>query len=67
MKEQIVKFKRGPYPKKYTAIVKNKKTHKSVAEYIDLEKKNKLDRLETYLKFANNVKNNCKNPKRIRC
>tara|TARA_Y100000816_G_C26052098_1_gene551750 strand:- start:947 stop:1252 length:306 start_codon:yes stop_codon:yes gene_type:complete len=28
MKEQIVKFKRGPYPKKYTAIVKNKKTHK---------------------------------------
>ena len=36
---------------------KNKKTHKSVAEYIDLEKKNKLDRLETYLKFANNVKN----------
>ena len=27
MKEQIVKFKRGPYPKKYTAIVKNK-THK---------------------------------------
>lgn len=28
MKESIVKFKRGPYPKKYTAIVKNNKTKK---------------------------------------
>ena len=29
MKETIVKFKRGPYPKKYTAIVKNKKNKKT--------------------------------------
>ena len=28
MKETIVKFKRGPFPKKYTAFVKNKKTKK---------------------------------------
>ena len=29
MKERIVKFKKGPFPKKYTAIVKNIKTHKT--------------------------------------
>jgi len=29
MKETIVKFKRGPHPKKYTAIVKNKKNKKT--------------------------------------
>jgi len=28
MKETIVEFKRGPFPKKYTAFVKNKKTNK---------------------------------------
>tara|TARA_B100000424_G_scaffold253646_1_gene230981 strand:+ start:16238 stop:16543 length:306 start_codon:yes stop_codon:yes gene_type:complete len=28
MKERILFFKRGPYPKKYTAHVKNKKTKK---------------------------------------
>lgn len=28
MKESIVEFKRGPYPKKYTAFIKNKKTKK---------------------------------------
>jgi hypothetical protein len=28
MKETIIKFKRGPFPKKYTAFVKNKKTKK---------------------------------------
>jgi len=28
MKEQIIKFEKGPFPKKYTAYVKNKKTHK---------------------------------------
>lgn len=28
MKERIIKFKRGPYPKKYTAFVKNNKTDK---------------------------------------
>jgi len=29
MKERIVEFKRGPFPKKYTAIVKNMKTKKT--------------------------------------
>jgi hypothetical protein len=28
MKETIMKFQRGPFPKKYTAFVRNKKTHK---------------------------------------
>ena len=28
MKETIVKFEKGPYPKKYTAHVRNKKTKK---------------------------------------
>ena len=28
MKEKIIKFKKGPFPKKYTVYVKNKKTHK---------------------------------------
>jgi hypothetical protein len=28
MKETIIKFERGPFPKKYTAFVRNKKTHK---------------------------------------
>ncbi len=28
MKETIVQFKKGPFPKKYTALVKNKKTKK---------------------------------------
>ena len=28
MKERILKFTRGPYPKKYTAHVRNKKTRK---------------------------------------
>ena len=28
MKESIIRFKKGKYPKKYTAIVKNKKTKK---------------------------------------
>ena len=28
MKDKIIKFKRGPYPKKYTAHIKNKKTKK---------------------------------------
>jgi hypothetical protein len=28
MNEQIVKFERGPFPKKYTAYVKNKRTRK---------------------------------------
>ena len=29
MKEKIVKFKKGPYPKKYTAVVMNKQTKKT--------------------------------------
>lgn len=29
MKEKIIKFMRGPFPKKYTAIVKDKKTKKT--------------------------------------
>lgn len=29
MKETIVEFKRGPFPKKYTAVVRNKKTKKT--------------------------------------
>jgi hypothetical protein len=29
MKEQIVKFERGPFPKKYTAIVQNKVSKKT--------------------------------------
>jgi hypothetical protein len=29
MKDKIIKFKRGPYPKKYTALIKNKKTKKT--------------------------------------
>lgn len=28
MKETIIKFEKGPFPKKYTAYIKNKKTHK---------------------------------------
>jgi len=28
MKEKIIKFKKGPSPKKYTAYIKNKKTKK---------------------------------------
>ena len=28
MKEKIIKFKKGPFPKKYTAHVKDKKTKK---------------------------------------
>ena len=29
MKERIVEFKKGPFPKKYTAIISNKKTKKT--------------------------------------
>ena len=34
---------------------KKKRLHKSVNEYIELEKKNKLDDINTYYKFAKNV------------
>lgn len=36
----------------YTTKNKNKRLHKSVNEYIKLEKKNKMDSFETYQKFA---------------
>ena len=41
----------------YTTMDKNKKLHKSISEYIELEKKNKLDKFETYIKFGDKVKN----------
>ena len=40
----------------YATKNKNKRIHKSVSQYIELEKNNKLDRLETYLKFGKKVK-----------
>ncbi len=40
----------------YATMNKNKKLHKSVSEYIELEKKNKLDKFDTYLKFGDKVK-----------
>jgi 2-polyprenyl-3-methyl-5-hydroxy-6-metoxy-1,4-benzoquinol methylase len=39
----------------YATMNKNKRAHKSLKEYIELEKKNKLDKIETYYKFANDV------------
>ena len=41
----------------YTTKNKNKRLHKSVNEYIKIEKKNKLDSFETYKKFASEVEN----------
>ena len=41
----------------YTTKNKNKRLHKSVNEYINLEKKNKMDSFETYQKFAIDVEN----------
>ena len=41
----------------YATKNKNKRTHKSVSQYIEIEKKNKLDKIETYYKFAKNVEN----------
>ena len=40
----------------YTTMNQNKRLHKSVSEYVGLEKKNKLDKYDTYLKFGENVK-----------
>ena len=40
----------------YTTMNQNKRLHKSVSEYVELEKKNKLDKFDTYLKFGKNVK-----------
>ena len=39
----------------YTTMNKTKRIHKSIKQYIELEKKNKLDKIETYYKFSKNV------------
>ncbi len=39
----------------YATMNKNKRAHKSMKEYIEIEKKNKLDKIETYYKFASDV------------
>ena len=41
----------------YATKNKNKRIHKSISQYIGLEKKNKLDKIETYYKFAKDVEN----------
>ena len=41
----------------YATMNKNKRAHKSLREYIEIEKKNKLDKIETYYKFASDVEN----------
>ena len=40
----------------YATMNKNKRVHKSLNKYIQLEKKNKLDKIETYYKFARDIK-----------
>ena len=40
----------------YTTKNKDKRLHKSISEYTAIEKKNGLDKLETYQKFADEVK-----------
>jgi len=39
----------------YTSLNKNKKLHKSIKQYIEIEKKNKLNQLDTYYKFSKNI------------
>ena len=41
----------------YATKNKNKRVHKSISQYVEIEKKNKLDKIETYYKFAKNVEN----------
>ena len=41
----------------YATKNKNKKRDKSVNKYIELERKQKLDKIETYFKFAKDVEN----------
>ncbi len=41
----------------YTTKDKSKRAHKSVSQFLDKEKKNKLDKIETYHKFAKDVIN----------
>ena len=39
----------------YTSLNKNKKLHKSIKQYIEIEKKNKIYQLDTYYKFSKNI------------
>lgn len=39
----------------YATMDKNKRSHKSLKQYIQLENKNKLNKIETYYKFAEDV------------
>ena len=39
----------------YATMNKKKRIHKSIKQYTELEKKNKLDKIETYYKFAKDV------------
>jgi len=41
----------------YTTKNKNKRQHKSINQYIELEKRFKLDKIETYYKFAKDIEN----------
>ena len=41
----------------YTTKNKKKRLHKSIKQYIELEKKIKLDKIETYYKFAKDIEN----------
>lgn len=41
------------------------KTNKSVSKYIEIEKQKKLDKLQTYIKYANSIKNNKKDLMKI--
>ena len=41
----------------YTTKNKNKRQHKSINQYIELEKRFKLDKIDTYYKFAKDIEN----------
>ncbi len=41
----------------YASKDKNKRAHRSLKEYIEIEKKHKLDQIDTYYKFAKDVEN----------
>ncbi len=45
----------------YASKNKNKRSHKSISKYIELEKQNRLDKIETYHKFSKDVKSVKKN------
>ena len=46
----------------YATKNKNKRLHKSVRQFIEVEKKNKLDKYTTYKKFAKELKIQKNNP-----